>query len=335
MISEIIEKINTILLKANFETFLLDNFNDKKNKFCFDLLAKKKDSIFSVKIFPNIDNLNIELVNDIKSLSLLLKSKPLLIGLRNRYQQLEDNSVYMRYGLPFISMNTFQKIIEHDDYPYILARRGGGIIFLDGQLMKFKRESESISRKELSEKLGVTKRTVCAYENDSMRPSESIALKILETLHDNMILKRMDPFSWKIKFKFQESTIGEEKDLNPFEAHINDVIEDIGMSTYWYSKGPIPFKFSIYSSSEKQVNIYPIFSGISEEQKKISEINLNCLKIFTNLFQKKSLLIINNDINVSDTTKNNVIPIVKVRDLENIDNEDEFIELVKGTANNL
>jgi len=332
---DIIEKINFILKKANFETFLLDNFYEKKNKFCFDLLAKKQGTIFSVKIFSNIDNLNTDLVNDIKSLSLLLKSKPLLIGLRNRYQNLEDNAVYMRYGLPFISINTFEKIIENDEYPYILARRGGGIIFLDGQLMKLKRESEAISRKELSEKLGVTKRTVCAYENDSMRPSESIALKILEILHDDMILKRMNPFGWKIKFDFKKSSINEEKDLNPFETHIHDVIKDIGMSTYWYSKGPIPFKLSIYSPSEKQVNLYPIFSGISEEQKKISEINLKCLKIFTNLFQKKSLLIVTNDIRVSETIKKNFIPIVKIKDLENVDNEEEFIELVKGTANNI
>ncbi|MHA1670823.1 MAG: helix-turn-helix domain-containing protein [Promethearchaeota archaeon] len=331
----IIEKINCLLSKNNYETFSLDNFNEKKNKFCFDLLAKKKRLIFSVKLFSNIDNLNADLVNDIKSLSLLLKSKPLLIGLKNRYQKLENNAVYMRYGLPFISINTFEKIIENDEYPYILARRGGGIIFLDGQLMKLKRESESISRKELSEKLGVTKRTVCAYENDSMRPSESIALKIIDILHDNMILKRMNPFGWKIKFNFQESSISEEKDLNPFETHVHDVIKDIGMSTYWYSKGPIPFKFSIYSPSEKQINIYPIFSGIHKEQKKISEINLKCLKIFTNLFQKKSLLIITNDIKVSETIKKKFIPIVKIKDLEKVDNEDEFIELVKGTANNI
>ncbi len=331
----IIENINFILKKANFETFLLDNFNEKKNKFCFDLLAKKQGTIFSVKIFSNIDNLNTDLVNDIKSLSLLLKSKPLLIGLRNRYQKLEDNAVYMRYGMPFISINTLEKIIENDEYPYILARRGGGIIFLDGQLMKLKRESESISRKELSEKLGVTKRTVCAYENDSMRPSESIALKILEILHDNMILKRMNPFGWKIKHDFKESSISEEKDLNPFETHIHDIIKDIGMSTYWYSKGPIPFKLSIFSPSEKQVNFYPIFSGISEDQKKISEINLKCLKMFTNLFQKKSLLIVTNDIKVSETIKKNFIPIVKIKDLEKVDNEDEFIELVKGTTTNI
>ena len=83
----ILEKIDDLLKKANFETFRLDNFCDKKNKFCFDLLVRKNNNIFSVKVFTNIDNLSTEIVNDIKSLSTLLKSKPLLIGIRNRYNE--------------------------------------------------------------------------------------------------------------------------------------------------------------------------------------------------------------------------------------------------------
>jgi len=82
MNSTILEKIDDLLKKANFETFILDNYCNKKNKFCFDLLVKKNDLIFSVKVFSNIDNISTEIVNDIKSLSTLLKSKPLLIGIK-------------------------------------------------------------------------------------------------------------------------------------------------------------------------------------------------------------------------------------------------------------
>ena len=46
MNSNILEKIDDLLKKANFETFMLDNFSNKKNKFCFDLLVKKNDTIF-------------------------------------------------------------------------------------------------------------------------------------------------------------------------------------------------------------------------------------------------------------------------------------------------
>ena len=136
MTDTILRKVDEVLKKANFETLLLDNFAVKKNKFCFDLLVKKQNSIFSVKIIPNIDNINPEIINDIKSLPLLLKSKSLLIGIRNRYQKLEDNTIYIRDGLPIITLNTLENILTKNIYPYILARRGGGVIFLDGKLMK-------------------------------------------------------------------------------------------------------------------------------------------------------------------------------------------------------
>ena len=135
MTDSLIHKINELLRKANFETFALENFSNRRTKFCFDLLVKKDDSIFSVKVFPNIDNINPEVINDIKSLSLLLKSKPLLIGLKNRYQKLEDNTIYVREGLPFITLNTLENILM-GKFPYVLARRGGGVIFLNGKLMK-------------------------------------------------------------------------------------------------------------------------------------------------------------------------------------------------------
>ena len=118
MTGTILERIDTLLKNANFETFILDNFTaNKKNKFCFDLLVKKNDTIFSVKIFPNIDNLNADVINDIKTLSLLLKSKPILIGIKNRYQDLEDNTIYIREGLPFITLVTLENIINKGLYP--------------------------------------------------------------------------------------------------------------------------------------------------------------------------------------------------------------------------
>ena len=328
----IVQNINLLLKKANFETFLLDQFSSKKNKFCFDLLAKKNNTIFSVKIFSNIDNLNPDIVDDIKSLSILLKSQPLLIGIKNRYQKLEDNAIYIREGLPFISIKTLEKMIVNNEYPYILARRGGGIIFLDGNLMKKLREENEISRKELSERLGVTKRTVCAYENDTMRPSEKIAEEITKILKNDEIFKKMNPFEWGIDFDGDLLSSFEDLDLNSFESHIYDVIEDIGISSYWYKKGAIPFKLSIYSQSEAKNDFYPIFSGISEDQQKMSESNLKCLKIFTKLFDKKALFIVDNHIKISETLKKKVIPIVKIKELERLDDEEEFIDLIRNTG---
>jgi len=336
MTGTLLEKIDSLLKNANFETFLLDNFTDKKNKFCFDLLVKKNDNIFSVKIFPNIDNLNADIIDNIKSLSLLLKSKPILIGIRNRYQELEDNTIYIREGLPFITLTTLKNIINKDLYPYILARRGGGIMFLNGNVMKLLREKHSISRKELSELLGVTKRTVCAYENESMRPSEKIANKISDILNNQAIFRKINLFDWNFQFEIDQKESQEDIDLNPFESHLQEVLDDIGISSYWYKKSTIPFKLSLYSNipdEKDESSFYPLFSGVSEENKKINELSFKCLKMFTELFHANSLFIVNNDIKIPDSLKNIKIPIVRIRKLEKVDDEAEFIDLIQESGN--
>ena len=55
----------------------------RKNLISKNLWSKypvSQNTIFSVKVFQNIDNINNEIINDIKSLSTLLKSKPLLMS---------------------------------------------------------------------------------------------------------------------------------------------------------------------------------------------------------------------------------------------------------------
>ena len=131
----------------------------------------------------------------------------------------------------------------------------------------------------------------------------------------------------------KSEVILEEKELSEFESHVQDIIKDIGLSSYWYKKGSIPFKLSLYSQSDKiQLDgFYPLFSGITEEQGKINEMSFQCLKMFTDLFHKTSLFIIDNDIKIPEPFKKVKIPIVKIKNLERVDDEEEFIELIQDS----
>jgi predicted transcriptional regulator len=309
MSSTVIERIDGLLKKANFETFSLGDFGSKKSKFCQDI------------------------VRDIKSLSTILKSKPLLIGIKNRYQKLEDNTIYVRNGLPFITLNTLEKILKNNVYPYILAKRGGGVVYLDGVLMKELREQHSITRKELSEKLGITKRTVCSYENESMRPSEEMARKILNILEDSEIFKKINIFKWNVKYEMGDNEYLQEKELSEFESQVQTIVNDIGLSSYWYKKGSVPFKLSLFSSIEKAGSdgFYPLFSALSDEHNKVNEVNFNCLKMFNDLFHKTALYIVDNSVRIPGTIKGKDIHIIKIKNLEQVDDEEEFIELIQDS----
>lgn len=335
MINKYIQKIDFLLREANFDTFLLD-FGNKKNKYCFDLLVKKKDTnlIFLVKVFLNIDNLNEFAVNSIKALSTLLKSRPLLIGIKNRYQKLEDNTIYIREDLPFITINTLENISKHKIYPHILAKRGGGVVFLDGNHLKILREQKNISRKELAEALEVAKRTVCAYEKERIHPSEPIAQKIVDLLGDDSLFRKINVFKWNFKFDMDQKEVYEDDDLNPFETHLQDIFEDIGISTFWHKNGQVPFKLSLYSDPSKlnESTFYPLFSAVSDQYNKINDLNLKYFITFTKLLHKQALFIVNDNLKIPDPSLKKNISIMEVKKLEKIDNEDEFIEFIQGSG---
>ncbi|TFF94632.1 MAG: helix-turn-helix domain-containing protein [Promethearchaeota archaeon] len=331
---KILQKIEHLLNEAQFETFSF-RFNTNRQSYCYDFLVKKHNLVFIVKVFSNIDNINEDILEGIKLLSKLLKSKPLLIGMKNRYQKLEDNTIYIREGLPFININTLEKILREGFYPYILARRGGGVVFLDGDIMKKLREEKKISRKELSDQIGITKRTLCSYESENMRPSMEIAEKLGKLLGSNSFIRNIDVLDWHFKFDFEKLTIEKEKELSPFEEHLRDIIEDIGIKSYWY-KRQFPFEV-LLSSKNLDLDIgnqfYPLFSEVSEKDK-IKEINLKCLKnlkTLTNLFHKQAIFIINNGIKIPKNLPKEKIPIIKIKQLEKIDDEEEFINLVQDS----
>ncbi|MFX1443112.1 MAG: helix-turn-helix domain-containing protein [Promethearchaeota archaeon] len=327
ILENIIQRIDTLLKEAHFETFYFEE-PTKRIKFCFDILVKKDNSIFLVKVFPNIDNLNDSIVENIKLLSVLLNSKPLLIGIKNRYQNLEDNTIYIREELPFITLKTLENVLKEQKYPHILARRGGGIIFLDGNLMKSIRVEKNLSRKEISDQLGVTKRTLCSYENETMRPSQKIAEKILEILDDKSIFRKINVFEWQIKVNFIQDQSSKSRELTDFESHLQDIFKDIGVSTIWYKRGQLPFELSISSNNyvlNADDEFYPVLSGLSEETTKVSKLNLQHLKSFAEIFHKNAFFIVNNDFKISD--KKSGVPVIKLKDLEKMDTEKDFVDL--------
>jgi predicted transcriptional regulator len=331
---KVIEKVNNLLQDAGYISFSFE-FQSIREKYCYDLIVKnpKSNFVFIVKAFKNIDNINEEILDGIKTLSKLFKSKPLLIGVKNRYQKLEDNTIYLREELPIITITTLENILRENLFPYILIRRGGGVIYLDGPLVKKLREEKRISRKELSEKIGLTKRTICSYESEKMRPSKETAEKLKAALGaDSKIFRNINVFDWHFEFDITQVCSKEKKELSEFEEHIKNVIQDIGISSYWYKKGQFPFEMLISSKNLEETRtgekneFYPLFSEISEVEKKIKELSIKYLKNLTKLFSKKALFIVNNDIKVKNIIEKFRIPIIKIRSLEKINNEREFKE---------
>ena len=334
MLVNLLQGLETLFKKNNYEVIAFHSLLNKKNKFNLDFIAKKNNLVYLVKLFSNIDNISEAVIKNIILLCRLLNCKPILIGLKNRYQTLEDGTIYLREGLPFISSGTLSAIVNNNIYPSSLSRKGGKVIFLDGNLLKTLREEKNLSRKEISEKLEITKRTFCSYENESMRPSQKIAEKILEIFDDKSIFRNINVFEWQVKVNFTQEDSSKKRDLTDFESHLQDIFEDIGVSTIWYKKGQVPFEISISSKNyllNPEDDFYPVFSGLSEENTKVSKSNLQNLTTFAKIFHKNAFFIVNNDFKISDVFHKTGVQVVKLKELEKIDTEEDFVEFFEET----
>ena len=60
-------------------------------------------------------------------------------------------------------------------------------------------------------------------------------------------------------------------------------------------------------------------------------MNFNILKMFNDLFHKTALYIIDNNIRIPRATKRNDIHVVKIKSLEKVNDEEEFIDLIQDS----
>ena len=67
--------------------------------------------------------------------------------------------------------------------------------------------------------------------------------------------------------------------------------------------------------------------------KQTKEFYIKSKQKTTELFHKNSLFIINNDIKIPDSLKKIKIPIVRIKKLEKVDDEAEFIDLIQESGN--
>lgn len=159
----------------------------------FDIVARRDDDLFLIKVLENIDAFNKERAQVLLSISTVLKAVPLVVGHHSCNRKLEDGVLYERYGVTIVNENTLMEFLYEGAPPLVFAGPGGYYASIDGGTMRETRISKGLSLKDVSRKLGVSVRTVQMYE-EGMSASVDIAADIEELLEAE-IVKPLDIFS--------------------------------------------------------------------------------------------------------------------------------------------
>ncbi|MFO7968300.1 MAG: transcriptional regulator [Archaeoglobaceae archaeon] len=233
MQASVVDSVLKILDKSGFN--VADLVETKPR--CFEIIAKKDENLMLVKVLYNIDSLKPEIAEDMKSVSILLKASPIIVGERFKFSYLDRGVVYNRYGLPVINTATLYDLIVDKIPPVIYSAPGGYYVRLDNDRIKEVREDLGISLGVLAKELGISRRAVKKYE-EGVDTSVENALKLEDILETNVV-KAIDILRFVGKEVNEQRDIG----LSDEETEIVEQLRYLGIKVYPIRHAPFDVIF--------------------------------------------------------------------------------------------
>ncbi|WP_406533100.1 transcriptional regulator [Methanobrevibacter sp.] len=308
--SQLLQQIENLLKSQGYKT------SDIYEQGSFDIVARKNLLILLLKTFQNIDSINESNAHEMKQLANIFLASPIIIGARSRNGMLEEGVIYERYDIPTIGFDTLKNMILYNEYPEILADRGGYFVKIDGNVIKQYREEYSLSLKDLADLAHVSRATMYKYENEIVRANTETAMILEEILNTKVtldidLLKQPQPED--IKFSEGEDTID---------------LSKLGYGVVSTNKSPFDAVAKMKSSEKHSPLMANVEKNRTEKTLKRMAVPLKDLSMVTT---SEPVFIINNE-KIKESI--GTIPVIKSWELKEFENSKELLKMIRERKEN-
>ena len=262
--SRMLQEIENLLKLEGYKT------SDIYEQGSFDIVARKNLLILLLKTFLNIDSINERNAYEMKQLANIFLASPIIVGAKSRNGLLEEGVIYERYDIPTINFETLKNMIIYNEYPEILADRGGYFVKIDGNIIKQYREEYSLSLKDLADLAHVSRATMYKYENEIVRANTETAM-ILEEILNTKVTLDIDLLKQPTEDVIEYNQIGEG----------TDDLSKLGYGVILTNKSPFDAVAKIKNSKDLSTLITNIEKNRSEKTLKRMAIPLKDLSMVT------------------------------------------------------
>ena len=308
--SQLLHNIEKLLKSQGYKT------SDIYDQGSFDIVARKKLLILLLKTFQNIDSINETNAHEMKQLANIFLASPIIIGERSRNGFLEEGVIYERYDIPTIGFETLKNMILYNEYPEILADRGGYFVKIDGNVIKQYREEYSLSLKDLADLAHVSRATMYKYENEIVRANTETAM-ILEEILNTKVTLDIDLLKQPQKEDIEFSNVDDTLDLSK-----------LGYGVVSTSKSPFDAVAKMRSSDEHTPLMANVEKNRTEKTLKRMAVPLKDLSMVTT---SEPVFIINNE-KIKESI--GTIPVIKSWELKEFENSRELLKMIKERKEN-
>jgi predicted transcriptional regulator len=209
MKESLLEKASIFLLRKGFT---LKNLS----RTCFDLVARGQENILLIKILEDANSITAEMAEEMHKISSYLNAAPLIIA-EKAGSLLENNVVYLRFGIVTLNCTTFQNSVE-DRLPFIKRGQAGLIAEINPGKFRQKRENLGLSLNSLAKKLGVSARMISKYEQGQSKITLKKAYKLYD-IFGHEVFQKVDVLNPNIQIISEpHSTVSQKYVKLGFEA---------------------------------------------------------------------------------------------------------------------
>ncbi len=308
--TDILKEVQDTLLKAGFYVSELCSIRPAS----FDLVARRDNSLLIIKVLTNIDAIPEDVSRELRTLSILLKGCPLIIGDRSGAGRLKDDVAYDRFGIQAITSETLKTHLLEGLPLEVYAAPGGLYINLDKDKIKKLRMEQNISLGSFARSLKVSRRTVQMYE-EGMNTSIEVALRI-EELFGTDVTVPIDILKSNSKKQEINSLSLESEGFRQFQREIFSILEQVGYRVIPLERSP----FEAVSEDKKKI----LLTCVDEYNKKLLK-KAHVVNSISKITEKHAVLITDKDVkktNIEGT------PVIIKKELKKIRGPEEILELV-------
>ena len=308
--SQLLQQIENLLKSQGFKT------SDIYDQGSFDIVARKNLLILLLKTFQNIDSINESNAHEMKQLANIFLASPIIIGEKSRNGILEEGVIYERYDIPTIGFDTLKNMILYNEYPEILADRGGYFVKIDGNVIKQYREEYSLSLKDLADLAHVSRATMYKYENEIVRANTETAMILEEILNTKVtldidLLKQPQPDD--IEYSEGDDTLD---------------LSKLGYGVVSTNKSPFDAVAKMKSSDKHSPLMANVEKNRTEKTLKRMAVPLKDLSMITT---SEPVFIINNE-KIKESI--GTIPVIKSWELKEFENSKELLKMIRERKEN-
>ncbi len=279
-VQRLAEEVGSTLRSRGFRIgFLEYPVGERKS---IDIIARRGSEKLLIKVSLEVDSVGYKEAYELTAISSVFGGLGVLVGRKTKKKELEDYVIYERHGIPALTPETLEELVEREEI-FVYADRGGYYVRVDGRKLKEKREEMNMSLGDLAYLLGVSRKAVYEYEKSKMNLSLTTALRLVEIFGDEILV----PFNIN-ELREREKTTAKKARITLRNAKLERIVYELskmGLGTIVATE-KTPVDLAVKSKDE-----LAIASKDNVPHPEHLELKEESLETFSKILNVKSLVI--------------------------------------------